>query len=281
MKNEIALEILHSTLEEDALQHHGILGMKWGKRNGPPYPLSEDISSGKRLKIQKDDYGLKNLKTARTANLDKWGKTADKNVLYVVGYSGSGKSTTSLRLAKSGDTIVHLDGYSEMHAEDAQNKAFNTYLDKHVPKWKQMAYATKEGSDKVMKRHSKEYWDTVDTFRDAIEEYSKEQYLKGNRVIVEGVQIADDWLAADKKYYANKPMVILNTGAIKSMKRAFTRDDRGGIIKGLKSLDSAKEYIQWYRNSSKRLNELSDISGARKNQKYLNEFMDTYVSQIR
>ena len=35
---------------EDFLEHHGILGMHWGKRNGPPYPLGSDISTGSRLK---------------------------------------------------------------------------------------------------------------------------------------------------------------------------------------------------------------------------------------
>lgn len=35
---------------EDELSHHGILGQKWGKKNGPPYPLDSKVSTGKRLK---------------------------------------------------------------------------------------------------------------------------------------------------------------------------------------------------------------------------------------
>lgn len=33
------------------LQHHGILGMRWGKRNGPPYPLGPSQMSGKERRL--------------------------------------------------------------------------------------------------------------------------------------------------------------------------------------------------------------------------------------
>ena len=32
------------------LYHHGIQGQKWGVRNGPPYPLDSDVSTGSRLR---------------------------------------------------------------------------------------------------------------------------------------------------------------------------------------------------------------------------------------
>ena len=36
------------------LYHHGIKGQKWGVQNGPPYPLDSNISTGKRLKNEKN-----------------------------------------------------------------------------------------------------------------------------------------------------------------------------------------------------------------------------------
>ena len=37
-------------LDTEELTHSGVDGMRWGVRNGPPYPLSRDISTGSRLK---------------------------------------------------------------------------------------------------------------------------------------------------------------------------------------------------------------------------------------
>jgi len=42
------------------LYHHGIKGQKWGVTNGPPYPLSDEVSTGKRLKKEKDQKEPKN-----------------------------------------------------------------------------------------------------------------------------------------------------------------------------------------------------------------------------
>ncbi len=44
---------------EEALKHHGILGQKWGKKNGPPYPLgaSDHSASEKKAGYQKSIKG--------------------------------------------------------------------------------------------------------------------------------------------------------------------------------------------------------------------------------
>lgn len=39
-------------VDKGYLEHHGVIGQKWGKKNGPPYPLSSEISTGSRLKVK-------------------------------------------------------------------------------------------------------------------------------------------------------------------------------------------------------------------------------------
>ncbi len=256
----------------DYLEHHGIKGQRWGIRRTP-----EQLGhrSGKPADVS--TLGRKNLKKARTSNLNKWGKDADHNILYIAGYSGSGKSTTALSMAKPGDKVIHLDAYSEPDSGGAatiRNKDFDRYLNKAVPQWHDMANAQR--TDTKMVRYSKEYWDTVDQFRDALDTYSRQQFKQGHKVIAEGVQIADDWLTGDKTYYSDKPLVILGTNPVMSMQRAFERDDRGNLLKGLKNLDSAKEYIQWYSSTNKKLNELANTSSAKKGEAWVKEYLKQF-----
>lgn len=51
------------------LQHHQIKGAKWGKRNGPPYPLSKEISTGKRLKTRGTAVAKYKAKVAKKAQM--------------------------------------------------------------------------------------------------------------------------------------------------------------------------------------------------------------------
>ena len=49
------------TKNNSFIRHWGIPGMKWGRRNGPPYPLSESqMSSSERKQRLYDDITLKN-----------------------------------------------------------------------------------------------------------------------------------------------------------------------------------------------------------------------------
>ena len=169
-------------------------------------------------------YAEENLKNATFTNYDKWGSDAEHNALYISGVSGSGKSTVALSLKRPNDTVIHLDGYTEnkAHLAKIQDKNFNSYLDKQVPNWRDMTNATKNDNSKV-KLHSKEYWEIVDSFTDAIDSYSAKEFVKGNRVIVEGVQIQDGWIGGlDKKN--GKPMVVLNTDIDVANSRASERD---------------------------------------------------------
>ena len=55
---------------KEELYHHGILGMKWGVRNGPPYPLDTSQYSGKEKKLA--EYANKEVKKQMKAETDRY-----------------------------------------------------------------------------------------------------------------------------------------------------------------------------------------------------------------
>lgn len=72
MKNGICMRAVTNSVENE-LSHHGILGMSWGKRFGPPYPLG-----GVDKKVARAEAKRKKQQEKRVAALQKAAKKARK-----------------------------------------------------------------------------------------------------------------------------------------------------------------------------------------------------------
>ena len=77
-------------MDEDFLEHHGIKGQQWGKKNGPPYPLSEGDHSAKENRF------ISNGKTNKNKGLTEKQKKILKTTALVVGTAAVAAGTVAL-----------------------------------------------------------------------------------------------------------------------------------------------------------------------------------------
>lgn len=69
--------LISDLMSQDYLEHHGIIGQKWGKRHGPPYPLSGKVSAAvkrgdnPKTKSSGTVYGDAKKKTATKSKVKK------------------------------------------------------------------------------------------------------------------------------------------------------------------------------------------------------------------
>ena len=231
------------------LTHYGVPGMRWGVRK------------------TEAQLGKDTLAKSKTSNMDQWGKDPQHNILYVTGYSGSGKSTVARSLADKNTNVIHLDSFFEKPDKNVlsslQDKEFKDFLKQNFSDHNKIS---KLGD---MSNQSKEKWKLVDAFMDQTERFAAQQFTKGKKVIVEGVQLSDDTTYPNKSFFKDKPLVITGTNAIQSFLRANERDGRTTIT----SLQSAKEYVQWYTNMNKSLNTLANTTNAKRGEDWVKSYI--------
>ena len=125
-------------------------------------------------------------------------------------------------MSDSNTNVIHLDSYFELknksEANKNKNERFNNFLKKN-------GFDINSLNDgKLFKNDIKEYFKKVDKFTELSEEFGRTEFNNSKKVIMEGVQLLDETMYPNKRFFDDKPCILLKTNDDISRKRAKERD---------------------------------------------------------
>ena len=199
---------------------------------------SEDSIAEEGFLRSKDDF---------KANLELWG-TPGHNVLFITGFSGSGKSTTARDIEyKENVYYVELDGV-ENCCDHSASKALTRAMNKY-PEYKTIY-------DEVQRTKVPHEWTDAD--EDIIYEMCRKlvNFCKSDqshRYVIEGLQL---YKIYPENFFDHEPIIIKGTSALTSAFRSHKRDmNRTDIA----SYEKAKGIIHRFKANIKDAQKINSI----------------------
>lgn len=130
------MSIYYANEMDEYLAHHGIFGMKWGKRNGPPYPLNAG------------DHSASEKKAGWRKSLSDWRKS----------------SATKKKLKKEHDEILNKIG--KEHKTELAEKAKNFNSHKNVSQLRNDYHKTIDKTKNRVEEERERYRNELNTNKD-------------------------------------------------------------------------------------------------------------------
>lgn len=199
------------------------------------YNVSADIGENNRLSKYIHESVIFS-KEDTEIDLDKW-KPGKKNILFVTGLSGGGKSTVAKKISAENQAMYieldKLEAAYEFIDKDSYNRADEDLINEYHKK-----YGIKKDPRKMSDDEYNDYKNKC--FRFMYNEMKKD---KETLYVVEGIQVIGFAKEEFSNEIFNSPMIIKNTSMLVSMIRRLKRDGEFKIGDKKDVLNALKWYI--------------------------------------